>query len=95
MVFGALYAVVKLGKMPRGGRIINTGSIASKMGSTSLGVDAAAKAATDSLMATWAMELGRSHGITVNTVAPGPVNTDIGADIDNTAVTDDQDKAFY
>jgi NAD(P)-dependent dehydrogenase (short-subunit alcohol dehydrogenase family) len=52
-------AVVKLGEMPRGGRIINIGSIASKMGPTSLGIYAAAKVATDSLMATWAMEVRR------------------------------------
>ncbi|EFX03128.1 metallo-beta-lactamase superfamily protein [Grosmannia clavigera kw1407] len=97
MVFGALYmtqAVVKLGKMPPGGRIINIGSIASTMGPTNVGVYAAAKAATDSLMATLAMELGRSRGITVNTIAPGPVNTDISNDVGDAATADEQDKIF-
>ncbi|KAK2604262.1 hypothetical protein N8I77_007206 [Diaporthe amygdali] len=91
-VFGALYmtqAAIKLGNMPRGGRIINIGSIVSRMGPADMGVYATTKAATDALMATWALELGRSRGITINTVAPGPVDTDIGNDIDNPDVTDD------
>ncbi|ORY68173.1 uncharacterized protein BCR38DRAFT_362409 [Pseudomassariella vexata] len=82
-VFGTLFmtqAVVTQGKMPRGGRIINIGSIMSQMGPEKLGVYAATKAATNSLTATWAWELGRTHGITINTVAPGPVITDINAE---------------
>lgn len=104
-------AAIKLGNMPRGGRIINIGSIVSRMGPADMGVYATTKAATDALMATWALEvfttrthiaavtrgnfadaslqLGRSRGITINTVAPGPVDTDIGNDIDNPDVTDD------
>lgn len=80
--FGSLYmtqAVVKTGKMPRGGRIINIGSIASKIGLSVAAVYAAAKAAQDSLTASWAGELGKSRGITVNTIAPGPVATDLAA----------------
>ncbi|KAI1381849.1 putative short-chain dehydrogenase [Hypoxylon crocopeplum] len=69
--------VLALGKMPRGGRVINIGSIASKLGPPGMALYAASKAAQDSLTASWAAELGRSHGITVNTVAPGPVMTDI------------------
>ncbi|KAK6844710.1 hypothetical protein PG995_014820 [Apiospora arundinis] len=81
-VFGPLYmiqAVVGAGKMPRGGRIINIGSIASKMGLQVASIYAAAKAAQDSMTASWAGELGHSRGITVNTVAPGHVPTDITA----------------
>jgi len=36
-----------------------------------------AKAAMDALTTLWAGELGKSHGITVNTLAPGPVPTDM------------------
>lgn len=60
-VFGTLYmtqAVVNIGKMPRGGRIINVGSCASKMGvGDGMGVYGATKAATDSLTASWAWEV--------------------------------------
>ncbi|OQE17582.1 hypothetical protein PENSTE_c020G00102 [Penicillium steckii] len=59
--------------MPRGSRIINIGSIASKLGMASTAIYGAAKTAQDSLTYSLAMELGRSRGITVNTVSPGPV----------------------
>lgn len=36
----------------------------------------AAKAAQDTLTYSMAMELGRGHGVTINTVAPGPVDTE-------------------
>ncbi|EFX06226.1 short chain dehydrogenase reductase [Grosmannia clavigera kw1407] len=81
---GSIYmtqAVVKVGKMPPGGRIINVGTIASKLGLAQAGLYAATKAAQDSLTASWAGELGKSHGITVNTIAPGPVATDLAASI--------------
>ncbi|KAB8232480.1 SDR family NAD(P)-dependent oxidoreductase [Aspergillus alliaceus] len=63
--------------MPRGGRVINIGSVASKLGMAPVAIYGAAKAASDSLTYSMAMELGRSHGITVNTVSPGPVNTGV------------------
>ncbi|KAK7403652.1 hypothetical protein QQX98_010575 [Neonectria punicea] len=75
-VFGTIYlgqAVIGAGKMPQGGRIINVGTIASKIAPPGTSVYAAAKAAQDSLTASWAGELGKSHGITVNTLAPGPI----------------------
>lgn len=62
-VFGTLdmtQAVVNLGKMPPGGRIINVGSCASKMGpGDGMGVYGATKAATDSLTASWAWEVSK------------------------------------
>lgn len=61
--------------MPRGGRVINIGSIASKLGMAPVAVYGSAKAALDALTYSMAMELGRQHGVTVNTVAPGPVAT--------------------
>ncbi|RYP33576.1 hypothetical protein DL767_004691 [Monosporascus sp. MG133] len=63
--------------MPPGGRIVNISSIASKISLPNLPFYNAAKAASDSLTLTWAAEFGRSHGITVNSVAPGPVVTDM------------------
>ncbi|KAI1478355.1 putative short-chain dehydrogenase [Daldinia eschscholtzii] len=82
-VYGQLFmtqAAIDLGRMPPGGRIINIGSIASKIQNPLVGIYAASKAAQDSLTTSWAGELGRTHGITVNTVAPGPVVTDITKD---------------
>ncbi|KAL7931413.1 NAD(P)-binding protein [Trichoderma chlorosporum] len=79
-VFATVYltqAVIGIGRMPPGGRIINVGSIASKLGLELSAVYAAAKAAQDSLTASWAGQLGRSHKITVNTLAPGPMLTDM------------------
>ncbi|KIV90793.1 hypothetical protein PV10_05401 [Exophiala mesophila] len=76
-VFGPVFmmhAVVPV--MPRGGRIINISSIASKLGLSVIPLYGAAKAAQDQLAYTAAMELGRTYGITINQVAPGPVATD-------------------
>ncbi|KAG4217160.1 hypothetical protein PC116_g34359, partial [Phytophthora cactorum] len=53
---------------------------ASKIQNPLIGIYGASKAAQDSLTTSWAGELGRTHGITVNTVAPGPVVTDITKD---------------
>ncbi|KAF3915481.1 hypothetical protein ABW21_db0201687 [Orbilia brochopaga] len=76
-VFGPLYLTQQtVPHMPQGGRIINVGSIASKMGLETAGIYGAAKAAQDALTFSMAMEFGKSHGITVNTIAPGPVPTD-------------------
>ncbi|PNP79482.1 hypothetical protein FNYG_07098 [Fusarium nygamai] len=59
-----------------GGRIVNISSIASKLGDSYIPIYGASKAALDSLTWSWAKEWGRSKGITVNAVAPGPVLTD-------------------
>lgn len=62
-VFGSVYltqAVIGLGKMPRGGRIINVGSIASKLGPEVSAVYGASKAAQDSLTASWAGQVSFS-----------------------------------
>ncbi|CRG82877.1 hypothetical protein PISL3812_00223 [Talaromyces islandicus] len=78
-VFGVIYmtqAVVGVGRMPPGGRIVNIGSIASKI-LVPPPVYGATKAAMDALTTFWAGELGKNHGITVNTLAPGPVPTDM------------------
>ncbi|KAG5972388.1 hypothetical protein E4U55_000832 [Claviceps digitariae] len=63
--------------MPPGGRIINITSTVAKLGSTVISPYAASKAALDSFTVSWAEMFGRSKGITVNSVAPGPVFTDL------------------
>ncbi|KAL7931559.1 hypothetical protein V8C35DRAFT_329554 [Trichoderma chlorosporum] len=63
--------------MPKFSRVINIGSVSSKMGFTPLPIYAAAKAAMDQLTFSLAREIGRDgKNITINTVAPGPVATD-------------------
>ena len=59
-----------------GGRVVNVSSIAGKGSMAGAGVYSATKAALDSLTRVWASELG-PRGITVNGVAPGPVETDL------------------
>ncbi|KAL2752241.1 hypothetical protein ACRALDRAFT_1073095 [Sodiomyces alcalophilus JCM 7366] len=73
--FYMVHAVVP--HMPPGGRIINISSTNSKRGNAKISTYAASKAALDNLTWTWADELGRSKGLTVNSVAPGPVKTDL------------------
>ncbi|KAK3177263.1 hypothetical protein K4F52_009938 [Lecanicillium sp. MT-2017a] len=63
--------------MPSGGRIVNVSSSASKRGRPAIPIYGATKAAVDSLTWSLSSELGRSHGITVNAIGPGPVATDI------------------
>ncbi|KAF1988954.1 NAD(P)-binding protein [Aulographum hederae CBS 113979] len=78
-VFGTIYTTqAVLPYMPKGGRIVNISSVASKLGMMYLPIYGASKAAMDSLTFAWAGEFGRSKGITVNSIAPGPVATDLG-----------------
>jgi NAD(P)-dependent dehydrogenase (short-subunit alcohol dehydrogenase family) len=57
-VFGAIYLVqAVIPRMPRGGRIINISSAASKIGMSNLATYGASKAATDSLTFAWAKEV--------------------------------------
>src|SRR5688572_4155518 len=68
-------AVIPTMKAQRRGRIINLGSRAA-LGKAGRSVYGATKGAIVSLTRTWALELG-AHGITVNTVAPGPIATEM------------------
>lgn len=58
----------------RGGRVVTASSAVGLRGGRSFGAYAAAKAGVISLTQTFAVELG-SHGITVNTVLPGMIET--------------------
>ncbi|TVY41228.1 Dehydrogenase [Lachnellula occidentalis] len=57
-------------------RIINIGSVASRTGFAGFSIYASSKAAIEGLTRVWAVELG-GNGTTVNTVNPGPVDSDM------------------
>lgn len=59
-----------------GGRVINVSSVAARSPFAGAGVYSASKAALNALTRVWAAELG-PKGVTVNAVAPGPVETDM------------------
>jgi 3-oxoacyl-[acyl-carrier protein] reductase len=65
-----------LAHLPRdGGRVINISSLAATHALPGMAVYTATKGALDAITRVWARELG-PKGITVNAVAPGPVDTD-------------------
>lgn len=61
---------------PSGGRIINISSIIVRTPQPQRSIYAASKAALEAATVAWAAELG-PRGITVNTVAPGSIDTDM------------------
>jgi 3-oxoacyl-[acyl-carrier protein] reductase len=66
--------------LPEGGRIIAIGSVnADKMPMPGIGLYGATKAAVAALVQGWARDLAQK-GITINTVQPGPVDTDMNPD---------------
>jgi gluconate 5-dehydrogenase len=67
----------------RSGRIIFTGSISAILGRAPISAYVASKGALHALTRTLAADLGR-HGITVNTIAPGYIHTEM-----NTALVND------
>lgn len=62
------------------GRIVNISSVAAFSTQSSSAVYAASKAGVAALTRIWARELAE-HGITVNGIAPGPVDTDMMASV--------------
>jgi 3-oxoacyl-[acyl-carrier protein] reductase len=59
-----------------GGRVVNVSSVAGRGSRAAMSVYSATKAALNALTRVWAAELG-PRGVTVNAVAPGPVETDM------------------
>ncbi|KYG61132.1 short-chain dehydrogenase [Bdellovibrio bacteriovorus] len=66
-------------RMKRGGRIINITSIVTRMASSSVGAYSMTKGAVDVLTLFLAKKLGPQQ-ITVNSVAPGVINTEMNAE---------------
>ncbi|KAH0489688.1 hypothetical protein TgHK011_010106 [Trichoderma gracile] len=63
--------------MPQYSRVINIGTVASRLGFGPMPIYGAVKAAMDQLTWSLAREIGRDgKNITINTIAPGPVKTD-------------------
>lgn len=60
-----------------GGRIINIGSVAARICPPGIHIYSATKGALNTMSFGWSQELG-VKGITVNTVAPGLIDTDYG-----------------
>jgi 3-oxoacyl-[acyl-carrier protein] reductase len=78
-VFNCTRAALRsLLRAPGGGRIINLASVVGETGSAGQGLYAAAKAGILGLTKTWAREYA-SHGVTVNAVSPGFIETDMTA----------------
>lgn len=62
--------------MPPKSRIINISSVGGRAGFPNLSLYTSSKAALEGLSRSWAAEL-RAAGTTVNTVAPGPVQSEM------------------
>lgn len=65
--------------MPKGSAIVLIGSIAGAIGTPGYGAYNASKAAVRSYARTWTNELAE-HGIRVNTLSPGPIDTPMFAE---------------
>lgn len=89
-VFLCSQAAARVMLRQRSGRIINIASLSGQRGGTGRAAYGAAKAGVTALTKVMAVELS-PHGITVNEIAPGPVNTEM------TAVTHDEAtrQAYY
>lgn len=76
-VKGVFFLVQRsLARLRDGGRVITLGSGLSRVANPLFGPYSATKGAIDVLTRVWAKELG-ARGITVNTLAPGPIDTDM------------------
>jgi len=76
-VKGMLFTVQKaLPLMPDGGSVILNGSVVGSKGLPSNSVYAATKAAVRSFARTWTTDLKAARRIRVNTISPGPIDTE-------------------
>jgi 3-oxoacyl-[acyl-carrier protein] reductase len=73
-----------LTEAPGGGRVVNIASTEAIVTTPGLAAYAATKAGVVGLTKSFAVELGR-HGVTVNCVCPGPINTGMTAGIPDEA----------
>lgn len=76
LVFVTQAALPHLTRSKPGGRVVNISGIGAHHALPGLSLYAASKAAISAMTRTWALELA-SKGITVNGVAPGPVETEM------------------
>jgi NAD(P)-dependent dehydrogenase (short-subunit alcohol dehydrogenase family) len=83
--YGCRAAARRMVDQGSGGRIVNVGSVSGIVGVGGIGAYTAAKGAVTALSKALAVELG-VHGITVNTLAPGAVDTPLNADVYTPAV---------
>src|SRR4051812_37356679 len=67
--------------MNRGGRIISISSVLAHAPYPGYDAYAASKAAIEALTRQWAITLGKSHGITANSIICGSVATDMMAHV--------------
>jgi NAD(P)-dependent dehydrogenase (short-subunit alcohol dehydrogenase family) len=65
-----------------GGRVVNIGSVVSRNGTVHGNLYSGTKAALSTMALGWAEQLG-PKGITVNTVVPGPIDTDLATPDDH------------
>ncbi len=82
--FNCARAVLRPMIRQRGGRIINVGSVVGRMGNPGQVNYAASKAGLEGFSRALAREVA-SRGITVNVVAPGMIDTDMTAKLDESA----------
>lgn len=82
--FNCARAVLRPMLRQRGGRIINVGSVVGRMGNAGQANYAASKAGLEGFSRALAREVA-SRGITVNVVAPGMIDTDMTAGLDESA----------
>ncbi|KAG2003054.1 hypothetical protein CC2G_003687 [Coprinopsis cinerea AmutBmut pab1-1] len=84
-------AALQMIKQGRGGRIIGACSVTGKQAWPEISVYSSTKFAVRGLTQAAAQELGK-HNITVNAYAPGPIDTEMLADIGRNVSTKDE---FY
>ena len=82
--FNCARAVLRPMLRQRGGRIINVGSVVGRMGNAGQANYAASKAGLEGFSRALAREVA-SRGITVNVVAPGMIDTDMTAGLNESA----------